>query len=128
MELLFDTNILIYHLNNQLNEYGENLLRQGLSGQGADSIISKIEVLGFSQSDAADIEAKRVLSGLIELPLTSKIAECTIILRKHFKIKVPDAIIAATALEYSLRLVTRNEDDSAKVTSLRLVNPFKGQN
>ncbi len=62
VELLFDTNILIYHLNGRLNETGTALLRQGLSGQGAYSIISRIEVLGFDQSEAADIQAKRILS------------------------------------------------------------------
>ncbi|NER98010.1 MAG: type II toxin-antitoxin system VapC family toxin [Symploca sp. SIO1B1] len=108
MELLFDTNILIYHLNGQLNETGTALLKQGLSGQGAYSIISRIEVLGFEQPEAADIQAKRILSRLIELSLTSQIAERAIVLRKHLKIKIPDAIIAATALEYSLQLVTRN--------------------
>ncbi|NEP13225.1 MAG: type II toxin-antitoxin system VapC family toxin [Symploca sp. SIO2C1] len=125
MELLFDTNILIYHLNGRLNETGTALLRQGLSGQGAYSIISRIEVLGFDQSEAADIQAKRILSRLIELPLTSEIAEGTIILRKCFRIKVPDAIIAATALEYSLQLVTRNQDDFAKIEHLRLIDPFE---
>lgn len=124
MELLFDTNILIYHLNGRLNEPGTDLLRQGLSGQGAYSVISRIEVLGFEQSLAADTKAKRVLSRLIELPLTSEIAESTIILRKRFRIKVPDAIIAATALEYSLQFVTRNQDDFVKVEDLRLINPF----
>ena len=124
MELLFDTNILIYHLNGQLNETGTALLKQGLSGQGAYSIISRIEVLGFEQSEAADLQAKRILSRLIELPLTSQIAERTIILRKHLKIKIPDAIIAATALEYSLQLVTRNQDDFARIKNLRLINPF----
>jgi len=61
---------------------------------------------------------------LIELPLTSEIAERTIILRKRFRIKVPDAIIATTALEYSLQFVTRNQDDFVKVEDLRLINPF----
>lgn len=124
MELLFDTNILIYHLNGRLNEPETDLLRQGLSGQGAYSVISRIEVLGFEQSEAADTQAKRVLSRLIELPLTSEIAERTIILRKRFRIKVPDAIIAATALEYSLQFVTRNQDDFVKFEDLRLINPF----
>ncbi len=124
MELLFDTNILIYHLNGRLNEPGTDLLRQGLLGEGAYSVISRIEALGFEQSKAADTHAKRVLSRLIELPLTSEIAERTIILRKHFRIKVPDAIIAATALEYSLQLVTRNQNDFVKIEDLRLINPF----
>lgn len=122
MELLFDTNIFIYHLNNQLSEAGTNLLRQGISGQGAYSVISRIEVLGFKQSTDADTQARRLLSRLIELPLTSEIAERTIALRKRFRIKVPDAIIAATALEYSLQLVSRNQDNFSQIEDLRWVN------
>ncbi len=38
-----------------------------------------------------------------------------------------DAIIAATALEYDLTLVTRNVDDFKQVESLKLVNPFAAQ-
>lgn len=71
MKLFFDTNILIYHLNGQLNQTGSELLREGLSGQGAYSVISRIEVLGFEQSETAELQAKRVLGRLIELPLTS---------------------------------------------------------
>jgi hypothetical protein len=124
VELLFDTNIFIYHFNGRLNQAGSDLLRKGLSGQGAYSVISRIEVLGFEQSEKATVQAKRVLARLMEFPLTSEIAERTIDIRRRCKIKVPDAIIAATALEYSLRIVTRNQEDFAKVKDLRLINPF----
>jgi len=125
VQLIFDTNIFIYHLNNQLSESGENLLRMGLMGQGAYSVISRIEVLGFQQSNLEEARAKQLLSRLVELPLTLEIAERTIQLRKHFKIKVPDAIIAATALEYSLQLITRNTADFSNIEALRLANPFE---
>ena len=126
MQLLFDTNIFIYHLNNQLPTVGKGLLRLGIAGQGAYSIISKIELLGFQQAEATDIQAQRILSRLVELPLTTAIADRTIDLRKHFKIKVPDAIIAATAMEYSLQLVTRNTTDFNEIETLSLINPFEG--
>ena len=64
------------------------------------------------------------LIGDIRVP-TSEIAERTISIRKSLRIKVPDAIIAATALEYSLQLVSRNEEDFAQIQDLKLVNPFK---
>jgi len=66
VELLFDTNILIAYLNDQLPESETALLRQGLAGQGAYSVISRIEVLGFEQSTDADAQARRLLSRLIE--------------------------------------------------------------
>ncbi|MBE9107923.1 type II toxin-antitoxin system VapC family toxin [Nodosilinea sp. LEGE 07298] len=125
MKLLFDTNIFIYHFNNQLPESGTALLREGIAGEGAYSVITRIEVLGYKQSEAAENQAKQLLSQLVELPLSSEIAERTIAIRKSLKIKVPDAIIAATALEYSLQLVSRNEDDFAQIKELILVNPFK---
>ena len=70
-------------------------------------------------------QATQLLSKLVELPLTSEIAERTIAIRKNLRIKIPDAIIAATALEYSLQLVSRNEEDFAQIQDLKLVNPFK---
>jgi predicted nucleic acid-binding protein len=125
VELLFDTNIFIYHLNNQLLPRGRELLKLGLAGQGAYSVISKIELLGFQQSEAADRQAQQILSRLAELPLTADVAERTIHIRKQLRIKVPDAIIAATALEYSLQLVTRDTTDFAKIDALKLINPFE---
>jgi predicted nucleic acid-binding protein len=125
MKLLFDTNIFIYHFNNQLTESGTALLREGIAGEGAYSVITRIEVLGYRQSESAENQAKQLLSKLVELPLTSEIAERTIAIRKSLRIKVPDAIIAATALEYSLQLVSRNEEDFSQIQDLQLVNPFK---
>ena len=125
MKLLFDTNIFIYHFNNQLTESGTDLLRQGIAEEGAYSVITRIEVLGYKQSGLAESQAKQLLNQLVELSLTSAIADRTIAIRKGLRIKVPDAIIAATALEYSLQLVSRNEEDFAQVQGLTLVNPFK---
>jgi predicted nucleic acid-binding protein len=125
MKLLFDTNIFIYHFNNQLTESGTALLREGIAGEGAYSVITRIEVLGYRQSESAESQAKQLLSKLVELPLTSEITERTIAIRKSLRIKVPDAIIAATALEYSLQLVSRNEEDFSQIQDLQLVNPFK---
>jgi predicted nucleic acid-binding protein len=51
MKLLFDTNIFIYHFNNQLPEPGTALLQEGITGEGAYSVITRIEVLGYKQSE-----------------------------------------------------------------------------
>jgi len=88
-------------------------------------VITRIEVLGYEQPESAESRAKQLLNKLIELPLTAEIAERTIAIRKSLRIKVPDAIIAATALECSLQLVSRNEDDFAQIRDLELINPFK---
>ncbi len=78
MQYLFDSNILIYHLNGDLNESGSALLEEGLSGEGAYSIISKIELLGFVKPELAEVQARELLADLTEMLLNSEIAEQTI--------------------------------------------------
>jgi hypothetical protein len=46
-------------------------------------------------------------------------------LRRTRRMKLGDAIIAATALEHACDLVTRNEDDFRGVAGLSVFNPFK---
>jgi predicted nucleic acid-binding protein len=48
----------------------------------------------------------------------------TIEIRRLYKIKLPDAIIAATALENHLTLLTRNISDFKKISNLKLTNPY----
>ena len=75
MNLLFDGNTLIYQLNGELNTQGKSLLKGSLIEKGAYSIISKIEVIGFQQSEAIEKQARKLLSGLMEISLISEIAE-----------------------------------------------------
>jgi predicted nucleic acid-binding protein len=124
MKYLFDSNILIYHLRGSLNQRGSDLILEGLMGEGAYSIISKIELLGFNQTPAEEQQARLFLSGLQELELTSDIAEQTIQLRKNYKIKLPDAAIAATALIHQLTLITRNSSDFLRIAGLNIINPL----
>jgi len=46
-------------------------------------------------------------------------------IRKAHKIKLPDAIIAATALAYDLTLLTRNVIDFNDIEGLNLINPHE---
>ncbi len=57
------------------------------------------------------------------LELDRDIIERTILLRKAQKIKLPDAIIAATALVHNLTLITRNTGDFSKITGLKIIDP-----
>ena len=50
--------------------------------------------------------------------------EQAIHLRQQKKMKLGDAIIAATAVAYGIPLVTRNEDDFKYIAGLDLRNPF----
>ena len=43
---------------------------------------------------------------------------------RDYKIKLPDAIIAATALNNDFVLVTRNEQDFINIKNIQIFNPF----
>ena len=60
---------------------------------------------------------------MIELqqPIKLKTAE----LRKAYRIKLPDAIIAATALVYDLTLLSRNIADFSNINGIKIVNPWE---
>lgn len=124
LKYLFDSNILIYHLNGQLSQRGTDLLAIGLAGEGTYSIISKIELLGFKQTALQEEQARLLLSSLLELELTSTIAEQTIQIRKSRKMKSPDALTASTTMVHQLILVTRNTSDFDFIQGLNIINPF----
>ena len=46
-----------------------------------------------------------------------------IALRKLLKIKLPDAVIAATAIVHDLTLITRNTDDFKNIPGFTVLNP-----
>jgi len=58
-----------------------------------------------------------------ELPLDEPVIQQTILLRQQRRIKLPDAIIAATALAHSLPLITRNTADFQAISGLLVINP-----
>lgn len=51
------------------------------------------------------------------------IVEKTIEVRRLYKIKLPDSVIAATALQYNFVLVTNNIKDFKGIEGIEVVNP-----
>ena len=106
MRALFDTNILIDYLNGIEAAKAEIALYE----RPAISVISWIEVLAGTKPGVA-AETRKFLSSFERIELSEKIAERAVALRRVAKIRVPDAIILATARIHSLLLVTRNTKD-----------------
>jgi len=59
------------------------------------------------------------------MPRSKNLNDCGIMYRQLTKLKLPDAIIAATALHLGMPLMTRNVKDFQKVPDLDLFNPFE---
>ena len=58
------------------------------------------------------------------LALGESVVQQTILLRQQHRIKLPDAIIAATALVHRLPLLARNAADFLKVAGLAVIDPY----
>ena len=83
-----------------------------------------MEVLGYQFRDTKEEEfIREMLEVFSVLFIDQKIANMAIQIRKRQRIKLPDAIIAATAKVLNLCLVTRNIDDFKKV-EIQIANPF----
>lgn len=57
--------------------------------------------------------------------IDSNIIKETIRIRKQYRTKLPDALIAATALVNDLMLIADNDKDYGKVSNLKYLNPTK---
>lgn len=123
--VVIDTNILIYHLNAVLTDQAEKHLEDALKNNSYISVITRIEVLGWKSHTPDSLNAaQELLDRLEEYPLNEDVVEKCIALRQTLSIKLPDAIIAATALHLGIPLMTRNTEDFKQVPNLNLVNPF----
>jgi predicted nucleic acid-binding protein len=103
---LFDTNILI----DFLNRVPEARKELALYERRAISIIAWMEVMTGVDAESED-RTRRFLSNFDVMPIDESVAELAVTIRRHRKLKLPDAIIQATASVNSMLLVTRNEKD-----------------
>ncbi|MEZ0609211.1 type II toxin-antitoxin system VapC family toxin [Fibrella sp. WM1] len=120
--LLLDSNIVIY-----LSK--KSLLVSDFSFPNDEllvSLITYMEVVGYPFVDAnEEAFTKSLFSLLAPLPITQAIAERVVGYRKIRKIKLPDAIILATAREHGCQLITRNVSDFAGLDDqVSILNPF----
>jgi predicted nucleic acid-binding protein len=123
MKYLVDSNIIIYHLNN------EPIATRFLVDSQADCAISQItyiEVLSFEFSEEEEFLVKKLLEKFNILDVNQKIAINAVKNRKLKKIRLPDNIILSTAQVNNLILVTRNLDDF-KFFEVEILNPFEIQ-
>jgi len=116
---LLDSNILIYLSKNELPFFVLDQFEALFI-----SVISYMEVLGYRFSNSKEESFVKELVSMFNVRfIDQEIAENVIDIRKQYRIKLPDAIIAATANTDDLCLVTRNIEDFKNI-DVRILNPF----
>jgi len=119
-----DTNTVIDFLNKKLPVSAKNVI---LNTEPIISVITRIELFSSSNTKPNEILQLEafVKEATIYDHINAHIVEQAIFLRRKYKIKTPDAIIAATAITYNLTLMSRNTKDFGGVEGLKLINPWE---
>ncbi|MGE4287757.1 MAG: type II toxin-antitoxin system VapC family toxin [Salinivirgaceae bacterium] len=119
---LVDTNVLIYLSKKKLK------LEKIASPEDTlfISVITYMEVMVYAFNNDPEKELVEKLCSLFPIiDLNSEIVEQVIALRRNHKIKLPDAIILASAAVNKLELITANTTDfSNRIEGLKVTNPL----
>ena len=120
---LLDTNVVIDFCNSKLPIKAKELL---ISVEPAISVITRIELFAsgkIPEQERLTLEAF-VSIATIYNSINAEIIAKTITIRQQYNTKLPDAIIAATAIIYDLVLISRNTSDFKNIQDLQVINPY----
>ena len=119
--ILVDSNIVIYGSQPDYQPVREYLSPEDL----AVSKITLIEVLGFHALEEAEVQKlEQLFANCYQYDVSDKVIERAIALRQQRKMSLGDAIIAATAMQHQLTLITANEQDFSWIANLQIHNPI----
>lgn len=117
-KILLDTNAFIYFFEGQ-NKITHLVVN---TPEIYFSAISEIELLSASHLTQSEMDSiKAFLSLCHRVELISEIIDQTIMIRRQYRFKIPDAVIAASALHLQMPLVSA-DTDFKKIAGLTLIS------
>lgn len=116
---LADTNILLYLI------AGNKGVLDYLNDEFYISEITEIELLGNKNITALQHSSRtKIIDSCTIITLSENIKKLTIQLKQLYTLKIPDAIIAATAIYLNLPLLTADKDfKKIKEVNLYIIQP-----
>lgn len=119
--MLLDSNIIIYSYQPAYSFLKPLVVDPGNSV----SAISRLEILGFHGIKPDEQRyCEYIFHVLKQISVDDLILDEAIRLRKAYKCKIGDSIVAATALIFQAELVTRNVGDFKNIPGLIVRNPI----
>jgi predicted nucleic acid-binding protein len=120
IKFLLDTNFILAILNEQ------DFVVQLMSDRSIDDLdcayssITRIELLSFPKITPQDIDIiEAFLSRLHYIPFSIEIENEVILIRRQHKLKLPDAVIAATAKYLNLELLTLDQQLANRMQEIK---------
>lgn len=99
---VLDTNILLYHL-------GGRLVGELPNGDRLVSVVTELELLSYPAiTPEIEVQIRQLLASFEIVDLGPAVKDGAVRLRRAHSLKLPDAIIAATALAHDAQLVTND--------------------
>ena len=115
-KILIDTNIALYMMG------GDEILSTLLDGKEIFvSVITEMELLSYPKISLTEtISIKNFLKDTLIIDINEAIKEITIELRKYHNLKLPDAMIAATAQYLNVPLIS-SDQAFKKISSISFI-------
>ena len=128
IDYLLDTNFILGLLKSSPDTLALINDRRIVLQQCAYSAITRMELLGFpgiTTTEESLIQDK--LARLMYLPITPSVEDLAIRLRRTRRMKLPDAIVAASALETGAKLLTFDRQLRSIVADELIGRPLKSE-
>lgn len=123
MHYLLDTNFVINYFKGIFQDNAREFTDSVINDVTFISVITRMELLSWKSLKTKDEQViKEFISDSTVFPLEESIITKAILLRRTNKIKLPDAIIAATAIVNNLQLITHNLKDFKNISELIVVD------
>ena len=121
---LIDTNVIAHLFAEKLPVAGKEFVKKAIDENFVISVVVEIEVLTYNEVPEKMPLIEEFVSLATVLPLDKAVTQKAIELRRSKrKLKLADAIIAATAIIYQLTLITNNTRDFLNIAGLHIVDP-----
>jgi predicted nucleic acid-binding protein len=122
-QYLIDNNAISNFFSGHFTEKGMDFMAEVLDQTPTISVITEIEALSWINPDKSKEQiVKSFIQDAIVLALTSAVVTQCVSIRRSQKIKIPDAIMAATAMVHSLTLIT-SDSDFNNIDGLQVIDP-----
>lgn len=118
---MIDTSACSKYIQGLLSEDAAKLMDTAVELRSTMSVVSRIELLSWiTDAKILDEDVREFIRESEVVELTEPVILQTVRLRRHYKsVKLPDAIIAATAMVNDFTLLSTNDSDFNKISGLR---------
>ncbi len=121
---LIDSSAVIKYLNETLPVEAIRFMDDLVEQECVISFVSEIELQVWQPPNPSDLAIYAAfVAGSTVLGISSPLISEAIRIRRTYPIKLPDALIAATAIVNDRTLVADNDKDFAKITTLKYITP-----